>query len=96
MKNVLRQSKFLRCGNVLLSGLGVNTYAVHPGLVATEAARYASQSFFSGAQWLFDNVLVYFIKSPEQGAQTTIHCAVSNEAGTETGLYYRYVCAAWQ
>jgi hypothetical protein len=82
--------------NLLLSGLGVTTYAVHPGVVATEAARYASQSFFSGAQWLFENVLVYFIKSPEEGAQTTIHCAVSREAGTETGLYYRYKYAPWQ
>ncbi|XP_033608461.1 retinol dehydrogenase 11 isoform X2 [Cryptotermes secundus] len=72
-----------------LKGMGVTTYAVHPGVVATEAARYASHSFFSGAQWLFENVLVYFIKTPEQGAQTTIYCAVSNEAGGETGLYYR-------
>jgi hypothetical protein len=74
----------------LFSDTGVTTYAVHPGVVATEAARYASHSFFSGAQWLFDNVLVYFIKTPEQGAQTTIYCAVSSEAGRETGLYYRY------
>lgn len=72
-----------------LKGLGVTTYAVHPGLVATEAARYANESFFSGAQWLFDNVLAYFIKTPEQGAQTTINCAVSDEVGKETGLYYR-------
>jgi hypothetical protein len=84
----------LSYGNLLFSGLGVNTYAIHPGVVATEAARYANKSFFSGAQWLFDNVLSYFIKTPEQGAQTTIYCAVSNETGTETGLYYRYVCAA--
>jgi hypothetical protein len=74
--------------------MGVTTYAVHPGLVATEAARYANDSFFPGAQWLFENVLVYFIKTPEQGAQTTIHCAVSKEAGKETGLYYR--CACWK
>jgi hypothetical protein len=78
----------------LFSGLGVTTYAVHPGVVATEAARYASHSLFSGAQWLFENVLVYFIKTPEQGAQTTIYCAVSEETGRETGLYYRY--AGWK
>jgi hypothetical protein len=33
--------------------------------------------------------LAYFLKTCEQGAQTTIHCAVSEEAGKETGLYYR-------
>lgn len=68
---------------LLLSGLEVTTYTVHPGLVAT------NDYFFSGAQWLFDNVLAYFIKTPEQGAQITIHCAITDEAGKETGLYYR-------
>jgi hypothetical protein len=33
---------------------------------------------------------VFIVKTCEQGAQTTIHCAVSEEAGRETGLYYRY------
>ncbi|PSN47909.1 hypothetical protein C0J52_03373 [Blattella germanica] len=59
-----------------LEGKGVTTYAVHPGVVATDAGRYADMSFFPGARWLFENVLVYIIKTPEQGAQTTIHCAV--------------------
>ena len=47
-------------------------------------------TWFPGAKWLFENVLVLFLKTCEQGAQTTIHCAVSEEAGRETGLYYRY------
>ena len=25
-----------------------------------------------------------------QGAETTIHCAIDEKAGNETGLYYRY------
>ena len=29
-----------------------------------------------------------FTKSPVQGAQTTIHCAVTEELEGETGLYY--------
>jgi retinol dehydrogenase 12 len=29
-----------------------------------------------------------FMKTNEQGAETTIHCATSDAAGTETGLYY--------
>jgi hypothetical protein len=30
-----------------------------------------------------------FAKTCEQGAQTTIYCAVSEKVGGETGLYYR-------
>lgn len=32
------------------------------------------------AGWIF--------RSPEQGAQTTIYCAVDEKTGNETGLYY--------
>jgi hypothetical protein len=46
-------------------------------------------TWFPGAKWLYEYVLAYFLKTSEQGAQTTIHCAVSEEAGKETGLYYR-------
>lgn len=28
------------------------------------------------------------MKTPEQGAQTTIHCAVDDKCANETGLYY--------
>jgi hypothetical protein len=57
--------------------------------VVTEAGRHSNTTWFSGAKWLFENVLAYFVKNCEQGAQTTIYCAVSEEAGKETGLYYR-------
>jgi hypothetical protein len=40
-------------------------------------------------KWLLEKVFVFFLKTCEQGAQTTIYCAVSDEAGSETGLYYR-------
>ena len=71
------------------AGTGVTTYSLHPGIVVTDAARHVDTTLFPGAKWLFENVFVYFVKTCEQGAQTTIHCAVSEEAGTETGLYYR-------
>jgi hypothetical protein len=28
------------------------------------------------------------MKTAKQGAQTTLHCALDEQAGTETGLYY--------
>jgi len=57
--------------------------------VVTEASRHVNTTWFPGAKWLFEKVLAYFVKTCEQGAQTAIHCAVSEEAGKETGLYYR-------
>jgi hypothetical protein len=57
--------------------------------VATEGGRHANTTWFPGAKWLYDYVLAYFVKNCEQGAQTTVYCAVSDEAGKETGLYYR-------
>jgi len=71
-----------------LEGTGVTTYSLHPGVVVTEASRHVNTTWFPGAKWLFEKVLAYFVKTCEQGAQTTIHCAVSEEAGRETGLYY--------
>jgi hypothetical protein len=75
---------------VLLAGTGVTTYSIHPGLVVTEAARHTNTTCFPGAKWLFENVLAYLVKTCEQGAQVTVYCAVSEEAGKETGLYYRF------
>ena len=74
-----------------LKAAGINdvtSYAVHPGVVATELSRHLSSSIFPGMTFVWDNIMKLWIKTPEQGAQTTIHCAVDEEAGKESGLYY--------
>ena len=63
-----------------LEGTGVNTYALHPGVVATDVWR--------SVPWPFDRLIKLFMISIEEGALTTLHCALSEEAGRETGLYY--------
>lgn len=63
-----------------LEGRGVTTYALHPGVVATEIWRRLPAAI----AW----IPKLFMLTPEQGAQTTLHCALSEEAGRETGLYY--------
>jgi hypothetical protein len=68
--------------------MGVTTYAVHPGVVATEASRYADDSMFHGARWLF-GMLRPLSKTAAQGAQTSIYCAVDEKVVAESGLYYR-------
>jgi len=70
-------------------GTGVTTYSLHPGVVATELGRHLDTAFFRGVTWLFNNVGKFFIRTPEQGAQTTIYCAVDELLANESGLYYR-------
>ena len=63
-----------------LEGSGITTYALHPGVVATDIWRRLP----SYVAW-FPKL---FMLTPEQGAQTTLHCTLSEAAGKETGLYY--------
>ncbi len=70
-----------------LKGTKITTYAVHPGVVKTELGRYV-------ADWLgvFQVLLwpvIPFLKTPAQGAQTSIDCAVNESRANESGLYYR-------
>lgn len=67
---------------------GVTVYSLHPGVIRTELGRNIN-ILFPGMKFLWNIFGRWAIKTPEQGAQTTIHCAVDEEAGTETGLYYR-------
>lgn len=71
-----------------LEGKGVNVYAVHPGIVRTELGRYMDSTYFPGARAIARVVLWWWIKTPEEGAQTTLHCALDASAAQETGLYY--------
>lgn len=61
-------------------GSGVTTYALHPGVVASDIWR--------AIPWPINALIKLPMITPEQGAQTTLHCATSAQAGAETGLYY--------
>ncbi|GFG35420.1 hypothetical protein Cfor_07746 [Coptotermes formosanus] len=88
-----RQSKL---ANVLFSselgkrlqGTGVTTYALHPGVVRTELTRNFNASYFRGAHSMWQGVATLFLKTPEEGAQTTIYCSVDEKLADKTGLYY--------
>ena len=69
-----------------LQAEGITAYALHPGVVATEANRHIKKylSIFAFLANFFD----LFVKSPESGAQTTIFCAVEEKIREETGKYY--------
>jgi retinol dehydrogenase-12 len=63
-----------------LAGTGVTTYAVHPGVVATDVWRKVP----APVRWLMKKFMI----TPEQGAQSSIVCATSPSLATETGKYY--------
>jgi NAD(P)-dependent dehydrogenase (short-subunit alcohol dehydrogenase family) len=64
-----------------LEGTGITTYAVHPGVVATDVWRRVPKP----VRW----VIKKFMITPEEGAQSSLRCAMAPELANETGKYYR-------
>ena len=62
----------------------ITIYAVHPGVVYTDLIRHFSWIL----KVLASTLHRLFAISAEMGAQTTLHCAFSEEADKESGLYY--------
>ena len=63
-----------------LAGTGVTTYALHPGVVATDVWREVPA--------LIRPLIKLMMISTEEGAATTIYCATSPQVSGQTGLYY--------
>ncbi len=61
-------------------GKHIHSYSLHPGTVASEAWREIPRPI----AW----VMKRFMKSTQEGARASIHCATSDAAKNETGLFY--------
>ncbi|XP_073327851.1 retinol dehydrogenase 12-like [Pagrus major] len=70
-----------------LQGTGVTTYSLHPGVIRTELGRHFWPMIPLWKRIVY-KPLIFFIKTPTEGAQTTIHCAVEESLQNESGLYY--------
>lgn len=66
-----------------LQGTDVSVFALHPGVVRTELARHLNALTRFGL-----SLLRPFTKSPENGAETSIYCAVAPGLEKETGEYF--------
>jgi len=62
------------------AGSGVTSYALHPGVVATDIWRRVPQPL----RWL----MTRFMISPEDGARTMVYCATAPELAGTSGRYY--------
>ena len=69
-----------------LDNTDVTVTAVHPGVVKTELSRHLSFTKSYLASFSLAPIIWLVFKTPWQGAQTTIHCAVADDV--ESGLYY--------
>lgn len=76
LANVLFSAELAR----RLVGSGVTTYALHPGVVASDVWR--------SVPWPIRPLMKLGMISTEQGAVTTLHCATAAQVANETGLYY--------
>lgn len=85
----IREYQVSKLANVLfsaelarrLSGSGVTTYALHPGVVATEVWRHVPGP-------LRRLLKLRPMLSAEQGAQTTLRCACDPSLEAHSGRYY--------
>jgi dehydrogenase/reductase SDR family protein 13 len=63
-----------------LEGSGVTTYSLHPGTIASDVWREVP--------WPIRPLLKMRMRSPTEGAQTSVYCATSPDVAGDTGLYY--------
>jgi NAD(P)-dependent dehydrogenase (short-subunit alcohol dehydrogenase family) len=87
-RSAIREYAVSKLANVLfsaelgrrLAGSGVATYALHPGVVASDIWRRLPAPLRALGH--------LFMRSIEEGARTTLHCALSPAVAAESGLYY--------
>lgn len=87
-KSKLANVLFTRELSRRLQGTNVTANSLHPGVVNTELTRYLPQSVPLYFRVLFAPIIYLIGKTPLQGAQTTIYCAVDESLANVTGKYF--------
>lgn len=78
--NGMKQTTFF-----FLQGSGISVFCVHPGIVDTNLIKHLESSFCLRcisplARWI--------IKSPRQGAETTLFCVLEDSIIDRSGSYF--------
>jgi NAD(P)-dependent dehydrogenase (short-subunit alcohol dehydrogenase family) len=63
-----------------LAGSGVTTYALHPGVIASDLWRRVP--------WPIRPLIKLRMSSVKDGARTPVYCATSPDVASDSGLYY--------
>jgi NAD(P)-dependent dehydrogenase (short-subunit alcohol dehydrogenase family) len=63
-----------------MAGKGVTTYALHPGVIASDVWR--------AVPWPFRSIMKRKMLSTDEGAKTTLYCATSPDVAAQSGFYY--------
>ncbi|XP_041649439.1 retinol dehydrogenase 13 [Cheilinus undulatus] len=70
-----------------LNGSGVSAFSLHPGVIRTELGRHVHSSFpLLGALLSLPSLLL--MKTPWQGSQTTLYCALTPGLEAKSGSYF--------
>jgi NAD(P)-dependent dehydrogenase (short-subunit alcohol dehydrogenase family) len=64
---------------------GIRAFAAHPGAIRTELSRYMTEEELQAALRIYHSAVPF--KNIEQGAATTIWCAVSPQLNGQGGVY---------
>lgn len=72
--------------NKRLAETNVTVNCLHPGIIYTELGRYMKIPLW--LKILLAPIALLILKTPWQGAQTTIYCAVDKEVEGISGLYF--------
>jgi retinol dehydrogenase 12 len=62
------------------AGTGVTTYALHPGVIASDIWRRLP--------WPVEPLAKLFMRSPREGARTPVYCATDPVLSGTSGRYY--------
>ncbi|KAK3093021.1 hypothetical protein FSP39_010147 [Pinctada imbricata] len=68
---------------------GVIVHCANPGVTNTKIYRHMPFRKSAFISLSFSPFIWFFMKHPEDGAQTPLYCALSEFAGKETGKYYK-------
>lgn len=73
---------------VVPTGTDVTVNSVHPGTVNSDLTRHST------LMTIFFTVFSTFLKTPREGAQTSIYCAVADELHSISGKHFRWASEA--
>jgi retinol dehydrogenase-12 len=76
LANVLHAQELSR----RLAGSGVSTYSLHPGVIASDVWR--------SVPWPIRPLIKLRMRTPQEGARTSVYCATDAEVAHDSGLYY--------